>query len=102
MEEIIKSIRYDVKCRYNLLEEFKRHPQIIRQKTSAIAKTVCANLGIKINDEIKAELSFQIDIVKKILELHKGGLTAQKFTKKFIFKTKLNFVLHLNLKSISS
>jgi len=78
VEEIVKSIRYDVKCKTTLLNEFKNHPQIIKQKNSAIAKTVCANCGIKINDEIKTELSLQIDVIKKILELHKSGASTKE------------------------
>lgn len=60
------------------LKKLKDIRKLSGKKNSAIAKTVCANFGIKINDEIKAELSFQIDIVKKILELHRCGLTAQE------------------------
>lgn len=78
VEEIIKSIRYDSKIKYRLMNEFKNHPQIIKQKNSAIAKTFCANCGIKINDEIKSELSLQIDVIKKILELHKNGANTKE------------------------
>ena len=78
VEELIKSIRYDSKIKYRLMEEFKNHPQIIKQKNSAIAKTFCANCRIKINDEIKNEVSLQIDIVKKILELHKNGANTKE------------------------
>lgn len=78
VEEIIKSIRYDAKIKYNLMNEFKERPQIIKQKNSAISKTVCANCGIEINDEIKKELSLQIDVVKKILELHKSGANTKE------------------------
>ena len=85
VEEIVKSIRYDVKCKTTLLNEFKNHPQIIKQKNSAIAKTVCANCGIKINDEIKNELSLQIDVVKKILELHNSGANIKEIRRGEIY-----------------
>ena len=87
IEEIIKSIRFEVKVRYSLLEEFKKRPQILKEKTSAITKTVCANIGIDLDDEIKSELSRQINIIKKICELHNSGeSTSEIFNQTMVFE----------------
>lgn len=81
IEGVIQGIRIDVNRRYSLLEEFKKRPQIIRQSTSAIWKTACANIGI--TDEIlKTELKIDIDMIKKILELHKSGANPSEIFKK--------------------
>ena|GEM_PF-3217673 len=85
VERIIQGIRIDVNRRYSLLEELKKHPRIIRQSTSAIWKTACANIGI--TDEIlKTELKIDIDMIKNILELHKSGVkTSEIFKQIFVF-----------------
>lgn len=80
IEELIKSIRFDVKVRYSLLEELKKRPQILKEKTSAITKTVCANIGIEIADEIKSELSRQINIIKKLLICTKAAKVRLRFS----------------------
>lgn len=77
IEDVIGCIRYDVKCRYSLLEGLKNYPQIIKQKNSAIIKTICYNLKIKIDDEIKEELSLEIDVIRNIFELYKKGETTR-------------------------
>lgn len=91
IEELIKSIRFDVKVRYSLLEELKKRPQILKEKTSAITKTVCANIGIEIADEIKSELSRQINIIKKIIDLHESGESTTKiFNQTMVFEFEIN------------
>lgn len=72
IENIISQIRENVKIRVTLFEEFKKCPQIIKEKISAIIKTVCANLEIDIDENLKTQLSNQIYIIKKIYELHKN------------------------------
>ena len=100
VEGIIRAIRFDVNCRYSLLEELKKHPQIIKQKTSAIRKTVCANIGVK-DENLANSISFEIDTIKKILELHKNKKSAKKIFEDIIARMKKVSDLHLNLKSIS-
>jgi len=83
-----------------LLEELKKHPQIIKQKTSAIRKTICANIGVK-DENLANSISFEIDTIKKILELHKNKKSAKKIFEDIIARMKKVSDLHLNLKSIS-
>ena len=80
VEEIIKGIRIDVNLRYSLLEELKKRPQIIEQKTSAIFKTACANIGIT-DEFLKIGLKHDIEMIKKILELHKDGASVSEIFK---------------------
>ena len=80
VEEIIKGIRIDVGLRYSLLEELKKRPQIIRQSTSAIFKTACANIGIT-DEFLKIGLKHDIDMIKNILELHRDGKSVSEIFK---------------------
>ena len=80
VEEIIKGIRIDVNLRYSLLEELKKRPQIIRQSTSAIFKTTCANIGIT-DEFLKIGLKHDIDMIKNILELHRDGKSVSEIFK---------------------
>ena len=85
IEETIKGIRYDVKLRRDLLEGLKHYPQIIKQKNSAIIKTVCYNLDMKLDDELRTELLLEIDVIKKIFELYKYGASTQEIFQKVYF-----------------
>ena len=85
IEEIIVGIRYDVKLRRSLLDGLKNYPKIIKQKNSAIMKTICYNLKIKLDDELKDGFLFEIDIVKKIFELYKLGANTQEIFQKIYF-----------------
>ena len=98
IEEIIKSIRFDVKIRYSLLEELKKRPQILKEKTSAITKTVGTNIGIELDDKIKSELSRQINIIKKICELHNSKKSVTEiFNQTMVFEFEIRqFIKNLS------
>ena len=78
------SLEFNSGLRESLFLELNKNPQIIKSSTSAITKTICANLGMN-DDEAKNKVSRQIDIIKKVYELYKSGFNVQQI----ILRTKV-------------
>lgn len=78
------SLEFNSGLRESLFLELNKNPQIMKNSTSAITKTICANLGMN-DDEAKNKVSRQIDIIKNVYELYKSGFNIQQI----ILRTKV-------------
>jgi len=77
-EELQRSnVEFNSGLRESLFLELNKNPQIIKNSTSAITKTICANLEMN-DDEAKNKVSRQIDIIKKVYELYKSGFNINQ------------------------